>query len=440
MSSISSHARRHATYDAANPSPSTLAARRLASPSVSPFTAPPVTLLVGGLASPGKETKPVPFYVHEDVLTKISPFFRAAFELESQAAFSEGVSRTMKLPEDRPEDFAYLLQWVYWQLSNSPCGTHASDPYPALISLQDTHTSVLSLWHPSIDIPLSHYQAYKAMKQADKVIAAAAEKLTDSPPYLSSVDANDWQFGLALQPNIQAPQAQRTLAYETAKDSTQSPNEGIQPPSPQKPKLVRPPPPIFGPLIRLYILADKYALPTSLKRDLCARVRDVGREGKCVPDADDIAMLWEGIFEDASGKSEREGNQTSLKETVLEMYEALSNRSFRGLFYPSSIAPTTSTGAEATEKRAQSSTQLQVEGDEAFQWHAVFMRDLLARKFEGGNAVATTAASGGRRQGGGNDREWVSFGELGRVRRRERFPSLYGVNNRGGEEVLGGGP
>lgn len=380
------------------------------------------------------------FYVHEDVLTKISPFFGAAFESGSQTAFSEGVSRTMKLPEDRPEDFAYLLQWVYWQLSNAPPSTPVPEQYPAVVSLQTSDTSALSLWHTSIDIPLSHFQAYRALKKAEKVITAAMKAHPEPQPYMSTVDANDWHLGLAQQSTIQRGQTlartQQTLATEAAKVDPPVPAD-TAPSSPrQKQMLVRPPPPVFAPLIRLYILADKYSLPTSLKRDICMRVQQVGKEGKCVPDADNVAMLWDGVLEDAS---QNEG--TNLKDMVLEMYAALSTKSFNGLFYSSATASTQSLGPEDTGRQAHSTTHLRIEdGEEAYQWHPVFMRDLLARKFEDRHAGTTAVASKGGKGGTGNGGGWVSFGELGRVRRRERFPSLYGVNNRSGEEGLGGAP
>ena len=454
MPSTSSHARGHTTYDASNPSLSKMAARRMASPFVSPFTAPPVTLLVGGLSSPSKEIKPVPFYVHEDVLTRMSAFFRAAFQLGSHASFSEGVSRTMKLPEDRPEDFAYLLQWVYWQLSNAPLSIQPSEQFPAVISLQASDSSALSLWHISIDIPLSHFHAYRALKKAEKVISAAVKEHPEAQPYLSTVDANDWHFGLAQQPPIQQGQilalTQQTFATEAPKETSPVPADTASPSSPwQKQKLVRPPPPVFAPLIRLYILADKYSLPTSLKRDICNRVQQVGTEGKCVPDAENIVMLWDGVLETAS---QQEG--TNLKDTVLGMYAALSTKSFGGLFYCSSTNASSShlVGLEDGRGQAQAHVTTDVKvrdgGEEAYQWDPVFMRDLLARKFEGRGHVGTNTAvtlgseGGGGRGGMGNDGgEWVSFGELGRVRRRrERFPSLYGVRNRSGEEVLGGSP
>ena len=298
-----------------------------------PFTAPPVILLVGGSSSPSKETNPVPFYVHDEVLTAISPFFRAAFELNTANTFSEGLSRTMKLPEDRPEDIAYLLQWTYWQLSNMPLIAATSE-------LADR--AALSLWHPSIDIPLSHYQAYKTVTKANKVVKDLAGKMMEGEILVSQVDALDWQFAIEQAPSQTVPDA----SVHEAQTQTQPSNLEMKP--------QRPPPPTFGPLVRLFILADKYALPMSLKQDICQRVRDVGKTGKCVPDADDIFLLWDSIYSDVD-------QNTDLKQVVLEMYAALSLASFRGLFF-------------GHDKKANDEEDVE-------KWHPLFMRDLMGKMF-----------------------------------------------------------
>ena len=444
-SSASSHPIKYATHKTNVNPRSMLHTPTITSISLSPFTAPPIILLVGGPASPSKETQPVPFYIHENILTSISPFFRAAFELKSQAGFSESISRTMKLPEDRPEDFAYLLQWVYWQLSNAPFNAVVFGQPSQLDRKEDSGSSDLGLWHPSIDIPLSHYHAYRAMKKADKVLTTVVQKMSNGAPYLSSVDAMDWHFALAQQgtQHVQSqPQAAlpHTLSNDVSRDNEPVLADAGSSTSQQqqKPELQRPPPPAFGPLIRLYILADKYSLPESLKRDICSRVRDVGKEGRCMPDADDIALLWESLLEDA-GQDHVEGGAVNLKDTVLGMYEALSMKSFRGLFFPAASASPESTRAE-TGTGSQTRHVL-VDDNQAWQWHPLFMRDLLVRKFEGEgdstNKLNDSGGGGGRGGMIGEDTFLREMEQLGRARRRERFPSLYGVGSRSGEGVQG---
>ena len=64
-----------------------------------------VTLLVG--------EDEVPFYVHMDILCRASSFFEAAFM--GSGDFVETSKHSMDLPEDDPEAFEYLIQWLYFK-------------------------------------------------------------------------------------------------------------------------------------------------------------------------------------------------------------------------------------------------------------------------------------------------------------------------------------
>jgi hypothetical protein len=103
---------------------------------VSPYTTPAVRLLVGWPASPSPETEPVPFYVHADLLTDISPFSQAAFGSSvstsigdgrasstcgSTTGFKESQTRPMTLPEERPDDVRYLL---HGRIGRPQCSLH----------------------------------------------------------------------------------------------------------------------------------------------------------------------------------------------------------------------------------------------------------------------------------------------------------------------------
>jgi hypothetical protein len=130
----------------------------------------------------------------------------------------------------------------------------------------------------------------------------------------------------------------------------------------------------------LYVLTDKYALPAQLKRDICARVRNIGRQARCVPDKDDVGMLWDCVLEDTESCSSTNGEEdghanTKLKATVLGMYEALSVRSFKGLFFGLSYDAGGEGGGGDTRR-----DHMEVEGD--MEWHSGFMRDLMGRMFE----------------------------------------------------------
>jgi len=69
---------------------------------------PTVTLRVGNAK--------VPFQVHLGILCDASPVFNAAFH----GGFSEGLKRSMNLPEDDPEAFELLVQWLYLKTYNIP--------------------------------------------------------------------------------------------------------------------------------------------------------------------------------------------------------------------------------------------------------------------------------------------------------------------------------
>ena len=64
---------------------------------------PMVTLLVGEAE--------VPFHVHMDILCRASPVFKSAFMGE----FAEASERSMTLPDDDPDAFESLVQWIYFK-------------------------------------------------------------------------------------------------------------------------------------------------------------------------------------------------------------------------------------------------------------------------------------------------------------------------------------
>jgi hypothetical protein len=373
----------------------------------SPFTSQPVTLLVGGPDSPSKETTPVPFYVHKSLLVAISPFFRAAFESKNGIGYTEGASGIMPLPEDRPQDWAYALQWMYEEMSNSV--THSS------------HV-VSRLYHPLVDRPFEQYLAYGQARRDYK-------------------DRHETKFVARSEPG------QTRVEFKEEK-----PNPDMKPPT-------RPSPPSFGPLIRLYILADKYDLPRSLKKDICRRVDQVGRVARCVPATWDVENLWENVPQQPTwGDDSPIG--TDLKETIVNMYSDLDKRSFQNLFFQADSKGATGNTAPATSPDGSENTANPTEvqpaadgeaktcsdDDVCTSWHPVFMRDLMAKMHRQLNDLKAGVPDARKDFGG---REMVGpRSERMRATGRERFPSLYanstfadgyGVTNRPGEEVAGGG-
>lgn len=72
----------------------------------------------------------------------------------------------------------------------------------------------------------------------------------------------------------------------------------------------RPRPPVFGPLIRLWLLAERLDIGGGLRDEVVERVLEVSSVGNCVPGREDVGVLWEGAGPGA-GK---------LKELVLDLY------------------------------------------------------------------------------------------------------------------------
>ncbi|ETN39355.1 uncharacterized protein HMPREF1541_05578 [Cyphellophora europaea CBS 101466] len=235
----------------------------------SPFTSRPITLLVGGTSSPSKEESPVSHFAHEDLLSSISPFFRAALQRSSPGGaytFQEAATGVIKLPEERPEDIAFLLQWAYWR---QLWDTHAREAPQVSLDMNTTVATDLGLRHDLVDAAVHAYHTWQEEKRVLKQT-----------------------FGRA---------SAEVEAYVKK----------------------RPRPPSFGPLVRLYIVADRYDVGKGLKYCVCERIRRVGREANCVPERDDVASLWDEGLEEAD---------VGLKRVVLEMFAELSGKSAKGLF------------------------------------------------------------------------------------------------------------
>lgn len=255
----------------------------------SPFSSQPITLIVGEPSSQSPHTSQTTFYVHADLLTSVSSFFRAAFDSHnSQAGFLEASTLTMRLPEQRPEDLAYLVRWLY-----CPKGIPTAQ----------------SLYHELVDIPLQKMEEYKR----ERAIVQHAEKHGDISQLISP----------------------------------------------------RPSPPAFGPLIRLYILADQLSVHGGLNRAICTRVKEVGAAAAAVPSKEDLWRLWDGVPKPASradegvkdlhandGLTQVKTGEEDLKSVVLEMYANM-----RGWAVFEDVD----------------------EGEESFDWHPLFMRALVIR-------------------------------------------------------------
>ena len=152
----------------------------------------------------------------------------------------------------------------------------------------------------------------------------------------------------------------------------------------------RPRPPAFGPLIRLYIIADKYDVCGGLKEDIVDRADEVSKLSNCVPDAEDIWGLWDGVVESVDSK-EGEQSKVSLKVKVLELYAGLNFRSMRSLFAEGGDEVKEGGGNE------EGGYGKEEDGGELEMWHPTFLRDLLLHMVQGRELVGLRTNKGGTR-------------------------------------------
>lgn len=247
------------------------------------YTSATVTLQVGGPSSPSPEQSPVEFHVHADLLSEASPFFSAAFTLSQgrdaakQAGFEEAASRVMKLPEDRPEDVDFLLKYLYRRST-------ISGDSPKILLQHDALESQLNenCWYQNVKLWNKNRGTGKSGSEKPGPEKAEATESTVAADVESTAAVSDFP----IQPK----------------------------------KLERPKPPMLGPLIRLYILADKYDVQAGLRAAICCYTKKVCRDVRCVPNREDVELLWEDCMEDAQ--------EPGLKRTVIELYKGLKTDSF----------------------------------------------------------------------------------------------------------------
>ena len=252
-------------------------------PLFSPYTSAPVTLLVGGPASPSREAEPVSFYVHADLLTSISPFFRAAFNSSSTDGckgygFQESQTRTMTLPEERPDDIRYLLQWVYRKAAMSTM-------YPSTLS--------------STSGPAWPSKPFCPIRQSFSRGSTGSGVSVEAGPHAGAL----WHS--LVDPPLHALRKYNAERLVVSKAAVHGDISQLTVP--------RPTPPAFGPLIRLWLLAERLGVLGGLSDDIVERVMVVARLGNCVPGREDVWLLWEGM----EGSENLRGK---LRELVLDQY------------------------------------------------------------------------------------------------------------------------
>lgn len=359
--------------------------------SMKPFrNAEVVKLVVGGPASPAREDTPVTFHVHQPLLEQSSPFFRVVLsqsvsralpgdDNENALTWLEGGMRKIYLPEDRVEDIEMLLQWLY---SSGRCRNASMSNIVNTCEYHDLYKHFIQyqtgLEYPEIDAAVSKYASWKFTRDLEPKTEVPQGKLRviDEP----ATDTNT--------------QAQQDAQQDATDDQTvPPPPSSFTAPSLSKPStpqslqnLYRPAPPPFGPLIRLYILADKYDIDGAtilhsgqqykgLRNQIVQRVKAIRRLANCVPDIKDVARLWTCVPVDTEA-------EWGLKEAIVDMYAGLNHDAFKRVFRVE--RPQGGQNGVGGVGDREGVTEGQGRADVGEQdWHPEFLKELLVQKVLG---------------------------------------------------------
>lgn len=309
---------------------------------VSLYTSPIVTLEVGGPESPSAEPYPTRFHVHRSLLIKHSTVFRAMLGSTSQphterstdsaqTSWLEAQQDVLSLPEDRASDWAMLLKWMY------------SGPHPDALEILSVHQPGLGI--EEIDTGVKKLVAWRE----NNGYVRRKPRTDESDDSMSSEDgvSETDSDGDRRASNLMIPLIQREKRYASVincgslRASFRRNRRSAEP---------RPDPPALGPLIRLYILADKYLVsedspststlnntqntkedkpacfrPSHIKYQIYLRLQTIYKLIKVVPDREDVDRLWSSITTESS--------KDVLKTGILGMYAVLSERERQKIMY-----------------------------------------------------------------------------------------------------------
>ena len=191
------------------------------------------------------------FYVHRELLTAVSPVFEAAFRErdgdggdswakegdddqmggEDNGGFREARQGSMEMPEEHVEDWTYFLQWLYRRLGSTLYPPPNPNP----------------LYHALVDDPVENFHQYITTRRA--IAKEVSTELEQNPIAPSPPISTDGFQGLPA-----AMQHMRDVArWREAEIARRCP---------------RPGPPAFGPLVRLYLLADRWDVGGGLREEI----------------------------------------------------------------------------------------------------------------------------------------------------------------------------
>ena len=230
---------------------------------MSPYSSSIITLIIGGPESPSREPSPVKFYIHEPLLVVNSPVFRAMLSKPKEEAsgispmWVEARSKEIRLPEDRVCDWTMLAKWLY--CAGSECNALSADHVEKLGStalLEKLKKEQPTFRDDEANLGAADYITWcldrARHSYATKVHLRETYSRNIFSPYYAKLQDKVEKRIAAGDPIIDV---ERDLDCVIVGEGASSDEDAVT-----KPDIPRPAPPALGSLIRLYILADKYAI------------------------------------------------------------------------------------------------------------------------------------------------------------------------------------
>jgi len=380
-----------------------------------------VTLVVGGPASPAQERSPTKFYIHEPLLVKSSPVFRAMLLSPNHdsrpgtfpSVWKEAHTKEICLPEDRVNDWAMLAKWLYsGGIAANTLSTKDVEQLDGLDLLEQIREKQPGLADSTATSAVADFVAWRESQRYKKTIdlsklvgVSAAQGSSCSGGYMwyrakTLIDAGQPVKHVEKTLHCNVVGAAAGTAAATAQEETA-----------EEIGLPRPAPPALGPLVRLYILADKYAIDdgvpprafspgprsegpcpsdsaeadadadvaivehtreTSLSHQIVLRLRAINKVANVVPGREDIDRLWSAVVlgEDA------------LKAEIVQMYARMNRRSFESVFGRCSA----DSGGGDGETRLGIHGHGWGDGSADEEWHPAFLRAVMVSRGAGAGA------------------------------------------------------
>lgn len=308
------------------------------------FSSSLVMLIVGGPQSPAHELHATTLYVHEELLIAASPVFSRMLSTSYNKILSDGTSspwieaktRQVILPEDRVEDWARLVYWLYAdRLAGNTLQTRhlQNKTNSQVLFFMQKHQPGLADW--SLITSIKAYQRWKHHN-------------SQSRNQYGCLD--DAKLSVVLRKALSKAGIDRQITKDDLA-LVRALNVGEQF-NPAALRCSRPDPPMFGPLIRLAVLADKYGIGTTgqfgLQRQIALRLQAVNSLANAIPNREDVNRMWHGLPE----------YNHPVKLVVLDCYARLKEQSFKNVVGCSRV-------------------EIVVKTTEPSLWPAEFLRDVL---------------------------------------------------------------